>query len=206
MSKLTKSQIKFLEQHGVGIDQTFDAKGLKRSEYRTQMKAKGKIIAYNVTPCKKGHTLRSTSGQCRQCNPSGFGFRKTYLDGGFVYIAGTKKGRLIKVGFTKKVEIRAESLNRTKYANFSDWKILFSASCINAGKLESEIKKELSQYAYIENYDHNSKKTKADELYKCSYSKAKEKLLFIIEKGNYETNVKNESPSMNYDFPNLRRL
>ena len=43
---------------------------------------------------------------------------------GMVYIAGSLKGSIIKIGYTKDVQIREESLNRTEYAGYYDWIVL----------------------------------------------------------------------------------
>jgi hypothetical protein len=204
MKTLTKSQIQFLEQHGIGMNQTFNAQGLTKSEYHDKMKVSEKIIAFNVTPCQKeGHTLRTRSGHCAQCNTAHLGFQKRNDNAGFVYIAGTKKGKLIKVGFTSGVEIRSESLNRTKYGEFSDWEILFAVSCTNAGQIENKIKSKLIGYSFSTNYQHDRKNQLTDELYRCSYSKAKENLKNILENGDFNSNIKIEKIGNNYEFQNL---
>lgn len=74
---LTKLQVLFLEKHGIETKQLLDAKGLSPSEYKALMQSKGKLIAYNVVPCQKeGHTLRTSSGHCAQCDTSRFGAKK----------------------------------------------------------------------------------------------------------------------------------
>lgn len=206
MSGLSKDQLRFLEEQGIGTNQIFDAKGLTKSEYRSQMKKDGRIIAYNVSPCQKeGHTLRTRSGHCAQCNTAHLGFQKRNDDAGFVYIAGTLEGKLIKVGFTSKVEIRSESLNRTKYGGFSDWQILFALTCINAGEIEIKIKSKLSDYSITKVYQHNNKSQNTDEIYTCSYSTAKMKLIEVVENGEFSANIKVEKIGINYQFPNLAR-
>jgi len=207
MNTLSKSQKLFLVEQGIGLNQIFDAKNLAKSEYKAKMKATNKIIAFNVSPCQKeGHTLRTRSGHCAQCNTAHLGFQKRNDYAGFVYIAGTKEGKLIKVGFTSGVEKRSESLNRTKYGGFSDWDILFAISCINAGEIETKTKSELRNYSIIRVYDHDSKMQKTDEIYHCSYSTAKDKLNTIIKKGKYNSNIKVEKTGKNYQFPNLVRI
>ncbi|HNQ27481.1 MAG TPA: aminotransferase class I/II-fold pyridoxal phosphate-dependent enzyme, partial [Aquaticitalea sp.] len=76
--ELTESQIAFLKKYNFGMEDMFDAKGLTTIEYMARMKAEGKRIAYNADPCKKeGHTLRTKSGHCAQCNTYRFGVKKT---------------------------------------------------------------------------------------------------------------------------------
>ena len=77
MLNLNKSQIEFLKSQNISEKMIFNAKGLKKSEYKGIMKLKRKIIAYNVTPCREnGHTLRTRSGHCVQCNTTRIGFQK----------------------------------------------------------------------------------------------------------------------------------
>lgn len=191
MSGLTKSQIDFLTSQGISEKMTFDAKGLKNSEYKDLMKSKGKIIAFNAVPCRKnGHTLRTRSNHCAQCDTAKIGFQKRNNKVGFVYIAGTIKGKIIKIGFTEiGAELREKSLNRTKYGEFNDWEILFAVNCINAGEVESLTKKELKKHSISKTYIHDSKKQKADELFKCSYSKAKNILIEISEQDKYNSEI-----------------
>lgn len=67
---LTPSEINFLKLHGISANQMLDAKDMTISEFKTKMKSEGKLIAYNVAPCRKeGHTLRTSSGYCPQCHP-----------------------------------------------------------------------------------------------------------------------------------------
>jgi hypothetical protein len=177
MSQLSESQLQFLSEQNITLNLIFNGKGLSKSEYQEKMKLLGKLFVYNVSPCKSsGHTLRSRSGHCIQCNTAYIGFTKRSAKAGFVYIAQTKKGKLIKLGFSENVREREKSLIRTKYGEFDDWKILLGISCINAGKLEIEIKKQLEKYAQVKTYNHDGKKQVADELYRCEYSQAKEQL------------------------------
>ena len=202
MSGLTKSQIDFLTSQGVSEKMTFNAKGLKKSEYRDLMKPKGKIIAYNVNPCRKnGHTLRTRSGHCAQCDTAKIGFQKRNNKVGFIYIAGTKNGKLIKIGFTEiGAELREKSLNRTKYGEFDDWKVLFAVNSINAGEVENLTKTELKRYSISKTYLHDSKKQKTDELFKCSYSRAREILIRISEQKKYNSTITINKIGKIYEF------
>ncbi|MCF6133458.1 GIY-YIG nuclease family protein [Flavobacterium wongokense] len=177
MRKLTDSQLQFLSEQNITLNLMFDGEGFTKTEYQERMKSLGKLFVYNTSPCKNsGHSLRSRSGHCIQCNTAYIGFTKRSSKAGFVYIAQTKNGKLIKIGFSENMREREKSLIRTKYGEFDDWKILFGISCINAGKLEIEIKKEMNKYAQVKTYNHDGKKQVADELYRCKYSIAKEKL------------------------------
>ena len=66
-----------------------------------------------------------------------------------VYIAGSLKGSIIKIGYTKDVQIREESLNRTEYAGYYDWIVLFAIRSINAGEIESRLDMALKEYSFL---------------------------------------------------------
>lgn len=77
LNVLTKSQVQFLEKHGIGLDHLLDAEGLTTTEFQDRMKSEGKFIAYNVSACKKGgHTLRTATAHCAQCYTARIGIKK----------------------------------------------------------------------------------------------------------------------------------
>lgn len=189
---LSKSQLRFLDNHNVPLEKLFDAKGLKKKEYRTKMKELNKAVAFNVVPCrKKGHTLRSRSGHCVQCNTAYLAFQKRNDSKGIVYIAESIKGHIIKVGYSKSFKTRSESLNRTEYAGFSDWIIKFAVESKNAGKIEHKISAILNEHSKKIEYEHDNHLQIATEIYDCSFHLAKEELLKICEKDNLNYSIKN---------------
>ena len=127
MKGLSEKQKTFLKKHGVELHQTYDAYGQPNRVYKPIMKKTGKVVAFNVTPCgNAAHTLRNRSGHCIQCNSAYLAFQNRSDSPGIVYVAKTNKGKVIKVGFSKSVEIRSKSLNRTAYGGFNDWQIIAS--------------------------------------------------------------------------------
>ncbi|HRQ31145.1 MAG TPA: hypothetical protein PLU49_13775 [Saprospiraceae bacterium] len=204
---LSKDQIEFLALYDIPLDKVFDARGLSKSEYESEMKKSGKQFAYNVTPCEKyGHKLRSRSGHCIQCNPSVIDFIMRHDSNGIVYIAGSKKGQIIKAGYTKAISIRDESLNRTKYASFNDWKILFTLKSLTAGKIESELKSVLLPYKRVFYYEHVDHQQKSDETYSCSYSKAKAFIIDMCKNKKMIFKIEKEIQTKEYEFRNLKKL
>lgn len=189
---LSQSQLRFLDKHNVPLEKLFDAKGLKKKEYRTKMKELNKAVAFNVVPCRKeGHTLRSRSGHCVQCNTAYLAFQKRNDSKGIVYIAESIRGNIIKVGYSKSFKTRSESLNRTEYAGFSDWIIKFAVESKKAGKIEHKISAVLNQYSQNIEYEHDNHLQRATEIYNCSYHLAKEELLKICEKDNLNYSITN---------------
>ena len=207
MAGLTSDQIRFLKEQNIHPKYVFDADGLSKSEYRVIMKELNKLVAYNVSPCQKeGHTLRTRSGHCCQCNTATIGFQKRNDSAGIVYIAGTLAGELIKIGFSKAVEVRAESLNRTKYAGFNDWKILYALKSENAGRIETKSNSLIHEYAFSTDYEHDGHWQDSTETYHCAYSKAKEFVEKAYRAQNYKIDVERNSPTDKYEFRNLKKL
>ena len=171
------------------------------------MKGLNKLVAYNVSPCQReGHTLRTRSGHCCQCNTATIAFQKRNDSSGIVYIAGSLTGEIVKIGFSKAVEVRTESLNRTKYAGYNDWKILFALNSKNAGRIETKSNSLLREYAFSTDYEHDGHWQDSNETYHCAYSKAKEFVKKAYEAENYEIEIERNSSTDKYEFRNLKKL
>ncbi len=206
MNGLTTDQRNFLKEQGIHLKHVFNAEGLKKSEYRLIMKELNMLIAYNVSPCQQeGHTLRTRSGHCCQCNTATIGFQRRNDSAGVVYIAGSIVGETIKIGFTKAEEIRSESLNRTKYAGFNDWQILFTLSSENAGRIETKANSLLRGYSFSTEYRHDDHWVESHETYRCAYSKAKEFVELAYTRESYKVKIEKNNPSNNYEFRNLKK-
>lgn len=204
MNQLTFEQLAFLKEQKIELKYVFNAHDLKKEEYKEIMKDLNMIIAYNVTPCKAyGHTLRTRSGHCCQCDTSKIAFQLRANARGVTYLAGSLAGELIKIGYTKAVEIRSESLNRTKYANYSDWEILFAVESKFAGKIENLVNTELNKYFISNSYEHDSHSQQAYETFKCSYEKGKQMILEICKKNNLDFKIVKDKQVCNYNFKNL---
>lgn len=179
--KLTTIELDFLEKHGIPLDLVFDVQYLKRKEWPITMKEKGKVFAYNAAPCKaEGHTLRTRKGHCIQCNTSKIRYMMRSLSFGIVYIAGSLKGKAIKVGFTENIASREETLTKHNYGGFKDWQILFHGKCEKAGAVESKVLTALNSYSKEAYYDHDNHKQKATEIFSCSFSVAKSTLMEVL--------------------------
>lgn len=207
MKGLTSDQLRFLKEQKIELKYVFNADGLSKSDYREIMQELNMIIAYNVTPCQKeGHTLRTRSGHCCQCKTARIGFQKRYDSEGIVYIAGSLIGNVVKIGFTKAVAIRSESLNRTKYAGLDDWKILFAINSKLAGKIETRANSLLRNYSFALDYNHDGNWHESYETYHAAYSKAKSFVeeAYKLEKANVEIEL--NSLTKAYEFRNLRKI
>ena len=136
--KLTNEQINFLNQYEVPIDKVFDATGMKRAEYRAVMKSIGAAVAIGVTPCSGfGHTMRNRSGHCVVCTPMYLTFQKRHEEQAQIYVASSKRSRLIKIGIAKDAQERMRQINYYGYGGNYDWEIMFVKTVKNAGKFVS---------------------------------------------------------------------
>ena len=203
--KLAPEQLNFLETQKISLDKIFDAEGLSKSDYHPLMKEMDKIIAIGVTPCAKfSHTMRTRNGHCVQCNTASIAYLERHYDKGYIYIAGSKKEKVVKIGFASNINNREESLNNENYGEISDWKILFQVTCKNAGKIEFNTHKKLSKYLTDKSYLKNNKRNQCYEIFSCSYSLAKETL---DENIGDRKNIKKLKENINiineYEFDNI---
>jgi len=179
----------------------FNANGINKSEYRQIMKELNKYVAFNVVACRKsGHTLRTRTGHCIQCDTARLAFIKRHVSKGIVYIAGSKEGEIMKVGYSKAVEVRQESLNRKKYAGYEDWVILFAIVSKYAGKIESMANMTLNKYAYKLEYYHNGEWQDSYETYTCTFAKAKESVLKSCKACSSNYNIEIDYKGKLYEF------
>jgi hypothetical protein len=207
---MTTDEKNFITQQGLPDELLIDAKGQSIKQIEETMKSLGKVFAYNSTPCDQfGHTIRTRAGHCVRCDTARIAFILRHLSFGTVYIAGSINGQLIKIGTTSSKLIRAESLNRTKYGNQDDWEILFSFRCLNSGAIEFETHKVLKPFLATNiKYQHEGRNQKSNELFRCSYKRAKDSLLQVIDELNVEIFGQSEKSFRieDYNFRTLRKL
>ena len=200
----------FFQHHKIDESLLFDAEGSEHTQAIEElMKSQGKAFAFNTAPCTNGgHTLKSRAGHCIQCNTARIKFMLDYIAWGTVYIAGSITGQMIKIGFTINIESRKKKLNTTKYGSQSDWEVLFYANCINGGYTEGLIQTALERYAVTEVYNHDGHSQKANELFKCSYQKAKEALMLVqaTEKIEFHNPTERNLIIHKYAFKNLAKI
>jgi len=180
--KLTKTQIKFLEQHNISTNQVFDATGLSRSEYSALMKAGGFTLATGVTRCGNGnHSLRSRAGHCVMCNPANLEFQRRYEISGDLYVFYSPSKRLVKVGVAGDAEERVISANKQFYGNVDDWKLKFYVNVLNAGQAEKVIHDALSEFRRQRCFIKDGVEVLAQEIFSCSVKYAIEAIKIRLE-------------------------
>ena len=145
---MNKETADFINHHKISPEVLFDAKGQIISQIKDEMKTKQKVFAYNAKPCSRGnHTLRDRYNHCVICNPAYITFAKRATVVGYIYIAGSIKQKLIKVGMTtENPGTRQIKLNSRKIGDTNDWIMLKAIKCNETNKVELRIHKELSKY------------------------------------------------------------
>ncbi len=208
--QITAEEKRFLIANQIPFLLLFDARGRPSSpKMATEMKEQGKLFAYNATPCKKkGHRIRTRAGHCIQCDTARIAFMLRMTSYGFVYIAGTLRGQLIKIGATASKNDRAKSLNRTGYASYNDWEVLYTARCVESGAVEIKVHRLLQPYRAGGTYFHDNHNQSAMEIFRCSYRKSRDAVLAAFKLAGVEPIVEKEKKHIvhKYDFRNLIRL
>ncbi len=175
MARLSKVQLTFLKEQDIPLSRVFDATGVgpKKGHYRPVMSDLQLWVAYNVTPCKENaHTLRDRAGNCVQCNPACLGFMRRYDEPGDVYVAYSINGRLTKIGTSKNPPERVSHLNSYIYGGVSDWRLRYSRSFENAGRVEFLSQQRLDAQRVAATYEKNGRVIECQELFRCDVETA----------------------------------
>lgn len=173
---LTDEELAFLRWHEIPLDSLFDASGLAGARLKRAMEADGKYFAYNANRCARGHRLKSRAGHCIQCRPASIAFLKRYFAEGYVYVAGSVAGRLLKVGTTQDIGARPDHLNSLRYGGRGDWKIVAYAHTSNSGRVEGEAHGRLAPYAFADDGLRDGRGARSIELFRCNFTDAKDAL------------------------------
>jgi hypothetical protein len=165
---LSEDQILFLKINGISRTEVLDATGMRSREYREIMKIKRYKVAIGVTKCKSfGHTMRSSSGHCVQCNSLSLVYTSRHRQNNFIYIAWSQAKKLSKIGITSNLSQRHSTLIKQRYGGISDWTIFYSKFVSNAGVIESKVLNDLSKFLVAATTYKNKNNQKTYELINC---------------------------------------
>jgi len=107
-------------------------------------------------------------------------FRDRYYDPGYVYIAGSLSGRLIKIGTTINIGPQQRKLQHLRYASLGDWVILYYVWVDEGGRTEQDALRRLRHYKTLRVYEKDGTWKKGREALKCSFSMAYDTLSDLI--------------------------
>src|SRR6266545_1528099 len=100
---LSADEVSFLARHGYSKEDVYDGRYQSKEGRAAAAKKEGKHLVFAGVigrgNCRRmGHRLRTRAGHCIQCNPTNIAFQRREDTPGYVYIAGSLSGRVIKIG------------------------------------------------------------------------------------------------------------
>jgi hypothetical protein len=158
LAQLTSAQLHFIDSQKISLSMLFDSSGLSKNERLRAMDALGKNFYYGGASCKsEGHTLRTKSGHCIQCDTSKIAYQLRDSASGYVYLAFSPNSKLIKIGYSKfHPQDRGAFLRNEAYGNIKDWDIKkISHAEKDAGKKEFLIHSALAKFQKPIVYEKN---------------------------------------------------
>ena len=170
MGELTDDQKRFLASQYIAYSSVFDAQGRPPRWYRPRMEEEEKLFAFNTSPCGSyGHTMRTRAGHCIQCDTKKIAFIRRHYKQAYVYIAGSKRKRVMKIGCSSQPWKRENIINQLGYGGISDWRIVYYAEYENAGMVEFAVHGRLAQYLSPQVYMREYEAVECREIFSCGY-------------------------------------
>jgi hypothetical protein len=176
---LTGEELRFLARYGLRPDDVYDARGLPQDHWKRAAKLENKTVALGNRCRASRHRLRTRGGHCAQCDPKKLAFQARYSADQYVYIAGSLKAGLIKVGTCSNLDQREKQIRSEKYGSAGDWIFIFTVEMHNAGEIEDRTRARLSKYAVVRPYWKDGFRQAATELLKCSFSRVMSTLMEV---------------------------
>jgi hypothetical protein len=196
---LTQTELDFLDRQGLGPDDVFDVRRLPQRVWKKLIRSENKTVALGKGCREFAHRLKSRSGHCVQCNTVNLGFQKRYRLDQFIYIAGSQKARLVKIGICDKLDQRQRQICFERYGGADDWRLLLSLKVKRAGEIETRILARLSNCFVVGHYWKDGREKTAVELLKCPFTLVKSTLLMLVDDAKLEEPWEDSSSSL-YEF------
>ncbi|MBE0580520.1 GIY-YIG nuclease family protein [Devosia sp.] len=169
---LTETEKSFLQSQGLSESDVYDARGQSSASWKAGVRVAGLSVVLG-SPCNNGgHRLRTRSGHCVQCDTSKLSYQKRHHSEGYVYIAGSQKAQVIKVGTAVDIDQRERNLRGQSYAGISDWTMLFSVKVDAGGKIEGEVLRDLNRIAISRAYEKDGRQQDAGEVLRTDFTTA----------------------------------
>jgi hypothetical protein len=162
-------ELRWLARHGFSTDDVYDGRGQSQRARRRGAKDVGKTLVLGSV-CQHGHRLKTRSHHCVQCNPINLAFQQRYRSPGYVYVAGSLSGRVIKIGTARDISQRENQLRSERHAGLGDWEVLFFIRVTEAGRVEHEASERLASRRVYRQYIKDGICQMATEVIQCSFS------------------------------------
>jgi hypothetical protein len=170
----TDDELRFLRWHGLDQGDVYDGRYQSKERRHDAAKREGKFLVLSSVPCRAaGHRIRTRAGHCFQCDPLKLVYQIRHSKSGYVYIAGSLSGRVIKIGTAKYVGQREGQLRAERYAGYSDWTVLYAIHVSEAGRVEHDASARLPCRRIFNSYFKDGVEQTAIEVLKCSFGTTK---------------------------------
>lgn len=180
--KFTQEQLDFLSHHKIELSEVLDATGMRSKDYRPFMREEHYKVAVGVTPCKLGHAMRTSGGNCVQCWPRNLGHQQNYRSSNYIYLFASSRAGLVKIGISGDVKRRLAEMNRKSTANTTDWRLCFTRNVgSEAGPLEAEAHSRLKLYRTDQVFTHGLDMQQSREHFSCTPEEALKVLKELTE-------------------------
>ena len=201
LNQLTPEQLQFLRRHNIPIAKVFDASGYSQPEWREQMSLHELVVAINVSPCKKArHRMRTSGGHCAQCKPANLAYQERYRQEAYVYILGSKRQQILKVGYSESPHSRAEHLSVLRYGAATDWKLLFYVRCKRAGTIEHSLLSKHRDASVFGEYWKDRRYQECFELLRCDFKTLVDSLSRILDEATMNNAWQANGINNDYSF------
>jgi hypothetical protein len=169
----TEEEISFLRSQSISVTDVYDGRRQSKSEREVFAKRERKLFVL-AGPCRSGgHRLRTRAGHCIQCDTRKIAYIRRHELPGFIYIAGSKRGRVVKIGTAVDIEQRERNLNHHMYGGLNDWRIIFWVEVESgSGRIEKSALAKVAEFAVNKAYQKDGATQIAAEILRCSYSTA----------------------------------
>ncbi len=173
MSIFTPTELAFIARHGFSEAEVYDGRGQSKERREREAREQDKVLVLSSARCRAaGHRIRTRAGHCAQCKPANIGFTKRETQTGYVYIAGSLKHCLIKIGCATDILQRERQLRAEGYGGASDWRVLIHDRVANMQKVERDISDRTPGQRAHRGYIKDGIEQFSAEVIRCSFSSA----------------------------------
>lgn len=168
--KFNPDELDFLKRLGIRHEEVHDGRNQSQAHRRIEAERLGKILVLGP-PCQAAqHRLRTRAGHCVQCDPKKLAYQRRHTSPGFVYIAGSKSGKVLKIGTANDIDQRHRQLCAERYGELGDWVVLFHMKVDEGGRIEQAALSQLKKFITVRNYTKDGTVQKAAEILRCGFA------------------------------------